>query len=154
MKLDSESLSRFAKNIDSINELACAFVISVEKNRKNPSREFQRAGTPEASEISINSSGIQWNFEYNDSCNCHPEYLNYTETYSFDDFIEYLKENKLDVEHMDNSKPTILKDAVEIVRRLKERNPEFLETIKEQKISLEDFAEIVITQYKAFNNIL
>lgn len=45
------------------------------------------------------------------------------------------------------------KDAIEIVRRLKERNPEFFQQIKDKTISLEDFAEIVITQYRAFINI-
>lgn len=44
-------------------------------------------------------------------------------------------------------------DAKEIVKRLKERNPDFLQTIKDEKISLEDFTEIVITQFLAFNNI-
>lgn len=46
----------------------------------------------------------------------------------------------------------IKKDSIEIVRRLKERNPEFFEQIKDKMISLEDFAEIVIVQYQAFNN--
>jgi hypothetical protein len=44
-------------------------------------------------------------------------------------------------------------DANEIVRRLKERNPEFIQHIKDESISLEDFAKIVITQFKAFNCI-
>jgi hypothetical protein len=42
-------------------------------------------------------------------------------------------------------------DAKEIIRRLQERNPEFLEQIKTGVISLSELAEIIITQYKAFN---
>jgi hypothetical protein len=44
-------------------------------------------------------------------------------------------------------------DAIEIVRRLKERNPEFIECIKDETITLEDFAEIVIQQFIAFGNL-
>lgn len=44
-------------------------------------------------------------------------------------------------------------DASEIVHRLVERNPEFIQHIKDESISLRDFAEIVITQFKAFNCI-
>lgn len=46
----------------------------------------------------------------------------------------------------------IKSDSVEIVRRLQERNPEFFQQIKDKTISLEDFAEIVIVQFVAFNN--
>ena len=46
----------------------------------------------------------------------------------------------------------IKSDSIEIVKRLKERNPEFFEHIKNGGISLEDFAEVVITQFVAFNN--
>lgn len=45
-------------------------------------------------------------------------------------------------------------DCNEIVRRLTERNPQFKESIIEGKISLEDFAEIVVVQWKSFNRIL
>jgi hypothetical protein len=48
-------------------------------------------------------------------------------------------------------KINVEQDANEIVRRLKERNPEFQQNIKDGSISLEDFAKIVITQFKAFN---
>ena len=47
----------------------------------------------------------------------------------------------------------IKSDSIEIIRRWRERNPEIFELIKDKKISLEDFAEIVITQYMAFNNL-
>lgn len=51
-------------------------------------------------------------------------------------------------------KKTPKEDAVEIVRRLKERNPEFFNVIKDGKISLEGFVEIVIVHFKAFNCIV
>lgn len=47
----------------------------------------------------------------------------------------------------------IKSDSAEIVKRLNERNPNFLEQIQDKNISLEDFAEVVITQFLAFNNI-
>ena len=55
--------------------------------------------------------------------------------------MQYIEVMKINVEQ----------DANEIVRRLKERNPEFQQNIKDGSISLEDFAKIVITQFKAFN---
>jgi hypothetical protein len=50
-------------------------------------------------------------------------------------------------------KISVKMDADEIVKRLKERNPEFVKHIQDESISLEDFAKIVITQFKAFNCI-
>lgn len=50
-------------------------------------------------------------------------------------------------------KTSTREDAVEIVRRLTERNPDFLDAIKDKSISLADFAEIVIVQFKSFNSI-
>ncbi len=50
-------------------------------------------------------------------------------------------------------KHTVRSDAKEIIRRWQERNPELFYTIKNGDISLEDFAEIIIVQYKAFNCI-
>ena len=44
-------------------------------------------------------------------------------------------------------------DSKEIVLRLEERNPNFIKLIQDKIISLEDFTEIVITQYLAFNNL-
>lgn len=49
--------------------------------------------------------------------------------------------------------PKILKrDAQEIVRRLTDRNPQFERAVKDGKISLANFAEIVLVQGWAFNN--
>ncbi len=46
---------------------------------------------------------------------------------------------------------SVKQDSIEIIRRWRERNPDILELIKDEVISLEDFAEIVITQFEAFN---
>src|ERR1039458_3190644 len=45
----------------------------------------------------------------------------------------------------------VKKDASEIVRRLTERNPDFVELIKDGRMSLVNFAEIVIVQFLSFN---
>jgi hypothetical protein len=45
------------------------------------------------------------------------------------------------------------KDCIEIVRRLTERNPQLKESIVDGTIPLEDFALIVVTQWKAFNRV-
>ena len=47
----------------------------------------------------------------------------------------------------------VKKDASEIVRRLTERNPDFVELIKDGRMSLVNFAEIVIVQFLSFNGI-
>ena len=44
-------------------------------------------------------------------------------------------------------------NAAEIVKRLTERNPEFIQHIKDESITLVDFAEIIITQFRAFEGI-
>jgi len=50
-------------------------------------------------------------------------------------------------------KTNVRKDSELIVNRLKDRNPLFTKCIQDGTISLEDFAEVVIVQYLAFNNI-
>jgi hypothetical protein len=52
---------------------------------------------------------------------------------------------------LSNMKTNERKDAEEIVRRLRERNPAAFNGLIDENITLEDFAEIVIVQYKAFN---
>ena len=51
----------------------------------------------------------------------------------------------------EKTKKTIRPDAVEIVRRLKQRNPALLEAIAENHISLEQFAEACIFMWCEFN---
>ncbi len=50
-------------------------------------------------------------------------------------------------------KHTVKSDAIEIVKRLLKRNPDFKKCMDDGRVSLEDFAEIVIINFKGFNCI-
>jgi hypothetical protein len=47
----------------------------------------------------------------------------------------------------------VAKDSIEIVKRLIARNPVFKASILDESMPLEDFAMIVIIQWKAFNRV-
>ena len=86
-------------NLENIKTAASTFVDSVQKNKNTNGRNIRSC---RAEELTLdNFSGtIEWNYEYNAACHCHPEIHTHTETYKISDFVKWINEKNIVVEQI------------------------------------------------------
>jgi len=94
--LTEKYLRALTLNIDNLRRAAAQFVNG--EIKKNATKA--RGHTASDEEISFDhfQQKVIWCYEYNDACNCHPEYQKEYVEYSFADFVKWGVENHVEIE--------------------------------------------------------
>jgi len=84
-------------NLDNIKTAASNFVDSVQKDKNTGGHNIRSC---RAEELTFDSftGFIDWEYEYNGACHCHPEMHTHNETYRISDFVKWLSENNVEPE--------------------------------------------------------